>query len=237
MTPSADMSIAILVAQHPAINHAGILGEIRELRKHLDVRTASVRGPDRRAEELSDAEREEVAATFYVKPQGLAGAIEALLGTLFTRPLSLLRGVVYALKLGGPNIAQSLRNLAYLAEALMLGRWMRRQNLTHLHVHYSSTVGLFAARVFPIELSISFHGPDEFRDLAGFWLREKIEACRFVRAISEYARAQLQRAARRSSGKKSKLSTWASIPAYSAAERFRSTSIRSKSFPSAAWCR
>ena len=31
------------------------------------------------------------------------------------------------------------------------------------------TIGLLAKCVFPIEISISFHGPDECRDPAGFW--------------------------------------------------------------------
>jgi colanic acid/amylovoran biosynthesis glycosyltransferase len=191
MMPLANIPIVILISQHPAVNHAGILREIRELRRHLEIRTASIRGPDRPVEQLSEEERDEAARTFYVKPQGFAGALGALLATLFTQPIPLVRGMYYALKLAKLHIAKSLRNLTYLAEALVLGCWMRQQNLRHLHVHYSSTVGLLLTRIFPIELSISFHGPDEFKDPAGFWLREKIEACSFVRAISHYARAQL----------------------------------------------
>jgi len=73
----------------------------------------------------------------------------------------------------------------------MVGRWMLRNGLTHLHTHYSSTVALLVHKTFGVEISISFHGPDEFNNPAGLWIREKVAACIFVRAISQYARSQL----------------------------------------------
>ena len=66
-------------------------------------------------------------------------------------------------------------------------------NLTHLHTHYSSSVALLVEKTFGFEISISFHGPDEFNDPAGFWIREKVAACKFVRAISQYSRSQLMK--------------------------------------------
>ena len=53
--------------------------------------------------------------------------------------------------------------------------------------------GFAGAAFSEFELSISFHGPDEFIDPAGFWLREKIEQASFVRAISYYAASQLMK--------------------------------------------
>jgi colanic acid/amylovoran biosynthesis glycosyltransferase len=193
MPQESTPSIALLVSQHPAINHSIILREIRELRKSLDLRTASMRAPDRPPDKLSVEERDEASITYYIKPQGIGGALAALAGTLFSRPASLLLGWFYALQLSGFHPQKAFNNTLYFVEAVMLGRWMRQKRLKHLHVHYSSTVGLLAKRVFPIQLSISFHGPDEFNDPEGFWLRQKIEASDFVRAISYYARSQLMR--------------------------------------------
>lgn len=73
----------------------------------------------------------------------------------------------------------------------MVGQWMRREGMRDLHTHYSSTVGLLVKQVFPVELSISFHGPDEFSNPVGFHLREKIANSSFVRGISHYAASQL----------------------------------------------
>ncbi len=181
------------MAQHPAINHAVILREIRQLRRSFDVHTASVRSPDRPLEKLSPEERDEESRTYYVKADGLKGAIRAHLSACVSHPAAYLSTLFYALGLGGLRPASTLFHFGYFTQALMVGRWMGVHGLSHLHVHYSSTVGLLLKRVFAIGLSISFHGPDEFNDPAGFLIREKVRACDFVRAISQYARSQLMK--------------------------------------------
>jgi colanic acid/amylovoran biosynthesis glycosyltransferase len=184
---------ACLIAQHPAINHAVILREVRLLRDRFEIHTASIRAPDRPLEQLSQEERDEAKQTYYVKPSGVTGAIGALAATLVFRPGGFIRGCWYAMKLARFRPRQLALNLAYFAQAVMVGRWMRGLKLSHLHTHYSSTVALLVHKTFGVEISISFHGPDEFNDPAGFWIREKVAACSFVRAISHYARSQLMR--------------------------------------------
>ena len=78
----------------------------------------------------------------------------------------------------------------------MIGRWMRRAQIDHLHVHFAtpaSMVGLLCKRIFPIGFSFMVHGPDEFYDAAGYRLTEKIEGADFVLAIGTYARSQLMK--------------------------------------------
>lgn len=152
---------------------------------------ASIRPPDRSLDRLSPEERDEAERTYYVKPRGAAGAVAALLAAFFRNPARFAAGLGFALRLAGLRLKQSLLNLAYFAQAAMLGQWMRRNGLAHLHCHYSSTVALLLHKTFGLGISISFHGPDEFNDPTGFWLREKIAASVFVRAISQYARSQL----------------------------------------------
>ncbi len=184
---------ACLIAQHPAINHAVILREVRLLRAHFEIFTVSIRAPDRPADQLSPEETDEAARTFYVNPSGAIAAFTALASLLFANPAQFARGFFYALKLAGLRLRQIALNLAYFAQAAIVGRWMREKNLTHLHTHYSSTVALLAQKTFGFEISISFHGPDEFNDPVGFWVREKVAACKFVRAISQYSRSQLMK--------------------------------------------
>ena len=190
----SPLRVGFLISQHPAINHALLLREVRELRRqNLEILTASIRDPDRPASQLNAEEADEAARTFYVKRTGASGAVKAILATAASRPGALLRGFVYALSLAGTHLRKWPYYLAYLSQAIVLGRWMEREKLKHLHVQYSSTVGLLLKKIFDIELSISFHGPDEFTDPEGFHLRQKIEACRFVRAISSYSKSQLMR--------------------------------------------
>jgi colanic acid/amylovoran biosynthesis glycosyltransferase len=190
---------ACLIAQHPAINHAVILREVRLLRKHFEIETISVRAPDRPIPQLSEEERDEAKRTFYVNPGGASAALKALAALLISSPVRFARGFAYTVKLAGFR----WRPLGYFAQAAMVGVFMRRKGLTHLHTHYSSTVALLVHRTFGFEISISFHGPDEFNDPAGFWIKEKVAACKFVRAISHFSRSQLM--------KSSAVSDWSKI--------------------------
>jgi len=178
------------------VTHTFVLREIRELRRMgLDIRVASIRAADRPFEQLTGEEQEEQRATFYIKPGGYAAAWGAHLRILLSRPFSYLRALVYALWLGGLDFRAALRNLLYFAEAVVLVDWMRREGLSHVHTHFSSTVVLLARRVLPIRTSATIHGSDEFTDPAKYYLKEKVESLDLLRTISEYGRGQLTRLA------------------------------------------
>jgi glycosyltransferase involved in cell wall biosynthesis len=86
-----------------------------------------------------------------------------------------------------------LSNIFYFAEAAVFADWMRRERLSRVHMHFTSTVGLFARRLLPMRASVTIHGSDEFLDPKGFHLREKVRAFDLVFTISEYGRDQLTR--------------------------------------------
>jgi glycosyltransferase involved in cell wall biosynthesis len=126
-----------------------------------------------------------------VKPGGIAGVLAANLRILCTRPFRYLRGFAYALRLAGLNARAALYHLFYFAEAATVADWMLRDHLSHVHMHFTSTVGLLARRLAPMRTSATIHGPDEFKDPSDFHLREKIEAFDLICTISEYGRSQL----------------------------------------------
>jgi len=155
----------------------------------FDIPVASIRAAD----PMSPEDRDEAAATFYVKPRGVAGILSTNLRVLFQRPLQYLRAMLYAVRLSRGNLRTAFFNLAYLAEAAVVVDWMEREKLSRLHMHFTTTVGLLAARLAPMQLSATIHGPAEFDDPAGFYLAEKIRAFGLVCAISEFGRRQLQK--------------------------------------------
>jgi glycosyltransferase involved in cell wall biosynthesis len=162
-----------------------MLREVRRLRElGFDVRVASIRPPDRPLEKLTPVEREEARSTYYVKTAGWAAVIRAHLAILFSRPAGYVRGLLCALRSGRHGIL-------YFAEAVIVGRWMLRHALSHVHIHYCSTVGLIVTRIFPVTMSVTFHGQAEFVNPEGFRLAEKIRASLFCRAISQYGRSQM----------------------------------------------
>ncbi len=190
-------SLAYLVSRYPAISHTFILREVVELRRlgfRIDV--ASINAPDRPAGELTAEEGAETKAAFYVKSRGISGAFRAHARVLVTMPAEYLRGLWFALRLGGADLRKIVMASFYFAEAVMVGDWMRSLGLGHLHIHFATpaaTVGLIVNRVFGFTISITVHGPDEFYDAPGYLLREKISAASLLCAIGLFARSQLMK--------------------------------------------
>lgn len=189
--------IAYLVSQYPAYSHTFILREVLQLRQFgMAIAVASINPPDRPLDKLTAIERSEAEQVFYVKAQGLANAMMALGKTLLTRPAGLLRGVKHAFKLGGWDGKRLLYHGFYLAEALLIGQWLKANDLKHLHVHFATpaaSVGMLVKTVFGTSFSFTVHGPDEFYDAPGYNLPEKILAADFILCISHYARSQVMK--------------------------------------------
>jgi glycosyltransferase involved in cell wall biosynthesis len=192
--PISVLRLAYLVSQYPAVNHTFILREIRQLRRlGCEVEVASIRGPDRPPERLTPNEREEAARTYFIKPAGVLRMAMAQVWLLTRRPRRWLAGFGFALHLGGWDPRRTLFHLGYFAEAVLFGRWLDGRRLTHVHSHFSSTVALLAKRMFPITISLTIHGPDEFNNMAGFAMPEKVRDSLFLCAISDFARSQILR--------------------------------------------
>ncbi len=193
-TPRSAVRMAYLVSAYPAISHTFILREVLQLRaKGFEIHVASINAPDRPAERLTEDERAEDKLTLYVKQQGAARGLAAVLRALATRPLALVRALAFAVRLGHADVKKQLYGIFYLVEAAIIGRFMEERALTHLHVHFAtpaSTVGLILTKLYPATLSLTVHGPDEFYDAPGYCLTEKIEGASFVCTIGRYAKSQ-----------------------------------------------
>ncbi len=190
-------NLAYLVSRYPAISHTFILREVLELRRagfRIDV--ASINVADRAAAGLTQEEREETATTFYVKTAGVRGALRAHVAVSLGNPAGYILGLLFAIRLGGYDLRNILMNGFYFVEAVMIGHWMTVRKLEHLHVHFAtpaSTVGVIVGKIFSVTLSITVHGPDEFYDVSGYLLTEKISAATVICAISLFARSQLMK--------------------------------------------
>lgn len=186
-----------LISRYPAVSHTFILREVEALRRQgFVIETASINRPDQPPQDMPAREREEAARTYYVKAHGVAGALAAHAIALCQRPLAWLAGLVYALRLGGTDLRRIALGVGYFTEALMVGRWMRANDLPHLHVHFATAaanVGLCVKKVFGTSLSLMIHGPDEFDDVRGQSLAEKIARADFLFCIGSFARSQAMR--------------------------------------------
>jgi glycosyltransferase involved in cell wall biosynthesis len=188
-------AVAYLVSRYPSVSHTFILREVQCLRAlGLRVEVASVNPPDRLPERMTDGEREEAASTYGIKRHGVRGALAALAWAAATRPTALLCTLCEAL--GHGRGLKRIYALAYAMEAVMVTRWMAGRGLQHLHVHFgneAALVGMLAKTLGGVGLSLTIHGPDEFDDVPGQHLRQKVEAADRVVCISQFGRSQLMR--------------------------------------------
>jgi len=167
-------------------------------KRGLTVEVASINSCDRRLEELPPDEAAEFVSTFYVKGSGVFRVALQVLKITVLHPVATLRGICAASQLGEWDLKSRAYAFFYLAEALLVGKWMRSRSLNHLHVHFGgpvATVGMLTARAWRIPWSITLHGPDEFFDQEAFYLREKISSASFVVCISDFCRSQVLRIA------------------------------------------
>lgn len=190
----ATTRVAYLLSRYPAISHTFFLHEVLGLRAlGMDIQTASINAPDRAREDLPTLEAEEAGKTYYLKSKGGAGK---LLKSCAAHPLVLLRGLTAVLREPRLTLRERAFWLLYLAEAMLLGQWMKERGLRHLHVHFGgavATVGMLAARAWQMPWSLTIHGPEELLNVDAYHLREKVQSAKFVFCISDFCRSQLCR--------------------------------------------
>jgi len=191
----APSSLAYLISTYPTLSMTFVLREVLALRQlGFRIETASINPPERPVAQLTTDEAAEAARTYCVKRHGLRGALQAHLRAAFTAFGSYLRGFRIAFSLARFDLHRLYLNLMYFTEALMVGQWMQRNRLHHLHVHLASqaaSVGLFVRHVFGSGYSLTVHGPDEFYEASQHALTQKIAAADFIVCISSFARSQL----------------------------------------------
>lgn len=134
----------------------------------------------------------------YVLGQGPVSLLRLLganLLALLSRPLRYLGALAYALRLSARTPSLIPRYLVYFAEAAVAGKYLKDEGVTLFHTHFSSTVALFVSRIYGLAFSMTVHGPDEFVDVRGFHMKEKVQQASAVVAISNFASSQIKRAA------------------------------------------
>jgi glycosyltransferase involved in cell wall biosynthesis len=187
--------LAYLIGHYPAVTHTFILREVLALRNlGLHLETLSVNQPEWGQDGATQAELHETARTFYVKAHGPFRIACDHIHCLIASPRRYLSGLQSALRLGGLDLKASLRHLLYFAEAVVVGQWMRRNAIPHLHVHFAiatATVAVLVKAIYRIPYSITVHGPEEFYNLDFHHVPEKIEQASFICCIGHFCRSQL----------------------------------------------
>ncbi len=191
----SGVRVAYLLSRYPAISHTFLLQEVLGLRaRGLHIETASINPPDRSLSDLPPREADEARKTFYVQGNSSLTAVWTLLTIFLGQPAAVFRGVKAVCGIRNLTARKRVYWLFYLAEALLLGRWMAGRNLKHLFLMLGGAVCcfvFFSSAAWQIPFSLTIHGPEELLDVTSNHLREKIEQASFVICISDFCRSQL----------------------------------------------
>lgn len=195
------LRIAYLTGRYPAMTPTFVLREVAELRaRGVEVETFSIwrtrpedlLAPDDRAE----AER----TTSLLLPSPIAVA-RSLFAAFLRSPAGVVSLVRGAFRLARPGARGKFLALSWVVEALLLWRELRRRGIRHVHVHLMGTAPAVALLATDLgnrtdgpprhTWSLTIHGPDEFHDVAGDALAEKVAAADFAVCISDFGRSQV----------------------------------------------
>lgn len=189
------LRIGYLLSQYPAVSHTFFLHEVLGLRaRNLPIETASINPPDRPAASLPHFEAAEAETTHYIKSGRWLRSLWMIVRTVLGHPTVALRGLSATLRISGLPWRKRLLWFFYLAEALLVGRWMREQKLSHLHVHFGgpvASVGMLTSLAWRVPYSLTIHGPEELLNHDSYQLRAKVQQASFVFCISDFCRSQL----------------------------------------------
>ena len=190
-----SLVIAYLINQYPKVSHSFIRREIAGLEASgIRVWRFSLRSC---SNELVDkADKLELERTRVVLGIGMVGLLFGLLRVASTRPIRFIQALWLTLKLGWFSEPGIWRHLAYLAESCILLRWCSGAGVAHVHAHFgtnSTTVAMLCHAIGGPRYSFTVHGPEEFDQVKGLGLVEKVERAAFVVTVSCFGQSQLYR--------------------------------------------
>jgi len=178
--------IGYLTQAYPGLTT--VYREVLALRaKGLAIKTFATWQP--RSETVSAEARDLTDGTFYIFPIQWRAFLKAHARYLLTKPVAYMATLIFVLTRPGQSLSKRRRTLFHFVEAVYLAAEVERQNIGHIHVHFAlnaTTLALVVERLTGVPFSFTAHAVDIFADQV--ILKEKIEAARFIVAISEYNR-------------------------------------------------
>lgn len=189
------MRVCYFVSEYPAVSHTFMRREIVELERNgISVLRVSLRGGDRKL--VDPADISEKARTRYMLDGGMAKFVTALASAVVRRPAALLRATVAAIGMMRRSSRPAPLHFAYLAEALVLARWVSEHDIRHIHAHFGTNgaeVAMLCHILTGVPYSFTVHGPDEFDRPEYLGFPAKVKHAAFVCVISEFTGSQLCR--------------------------------------------
>ena len=189
------MKVCYFVSEYPAVSHTFIRREILELEQQgLDIIRVSVKRDKQRL--VDPADLDERDRTKYLLDESLFEFMRALAEALVLHPKRLLSAASCAARMMKRSYRPPIMHLIYLAEAVVLAKWLTGKKTRHIHSHFGTNgteVAMFTHILTGIPYSFTVHGPEEFDRAMYMGLAEKVRHAAFVCAVSSFTRSQMCR--------------------------------------------
>jgi colanic acid/amylovoran biosynthesis glycosyltransferase len=189
------MHVTYFINQYPKVSHTFIRREILALeRLGFSIQRVSLRGWD---EKLLDADDiSEQAKTQYVLQSGIFSLFFNAYKVFIQSPLKFIKTFLLALRMGIRADRPMLFHGIYFLEACQVYSWSKQFSADHIHAHFGtnpSEIVMLTNALSGVPYSFTVHGPEEFDRPVFLKFSEKINAAKFVVAISSFGKSQLQR--------------------------------------------
>jgi colanic acid/amylovoran biosynthesis glycosyltransferase len=189
------MQISYFINQYPKVSHTFIRREILALeRLGFSIQRISLRGWD---EKLLDADDiSEQTKTQYVLQSGIFSLFLSACKVFVQSPLKFIKTFFLAMRMGVRADRPMLFHGIYFLEACQVHLWTKQFSAEHIHAHFGtnpSEIVMLTNALSGVPYSFTVHGPEEFDRPVFLKLSEKIDAAKFVVAISSFGKSQLQR--------------------------------------------
>lgn len=189
------MRVCYFVSEYPAVSHTFVRREIVELERNgISVLRVSLRGSGRKLVDPDDLS--EKARTRYILDGNIVKFAAALAGAMMQRPRALAKATIAAFGMMRRSSRPAPLHLVYLAEALVLARWVVEQDVQHIHAHFGTNgaeVAMLCHLLTGVPYSFTVHGPDEFDRPEYLGLPAKVKHAAFVCVVSSFTGSQLCR--------------------------------------------
>lgn len=189
------MNIGYLMNTYPITSTTFIRREMEALEgMGLDIKRYAVRHwGDTLVDPLDSADQQR---THYLLSGNLVNLLLSFFVVLFTNPVGFIKGLGIWFQVFLNFGHFSFKHFAYFLQATYFYRLSKKDQLDHVHVHFSTnatTVAMIAKMMGGASYSFTAHGPDEFVDPTSASMYLKVKHAAFISAISNYCRVQLVR--------------------------------------------
>lgn len=182
-------TVVFLLSEYPLHYAPAVVAEMRLLRDQgLDLQVLPVsRDPKADARGRNRPGLFRSRASFRRHSGSLPQLLQAHLRVMASPSISYRKGLRVLITFMGAPAQSPLARLHWIrhfVRAVAIGERLQRAGARRCHAHFTTNLAVFIAEIFPIDVSITLHGPRDFSSVPTSVLRHKISTSTFTRVIS-----------------------------------------------------